>query len=113
MTNLAPRVAVDLSKPQDFDIRRGNSWTGVIYNIHTADKTEVWSCKVHSKSIEFITANGVLLRTCYYSTWFSAVNYNIEGNSTEFTMSRNKGISNKTKSFTYDDQRLTWKRSSR
>ena len=110
MTQLTPSLALDLSRPQNFDIKHGKSWTRVIYNLFTANNQEVWTCKVHSRSIEFMTVDGVMLATAVLHTWKSDVEVHLEQSDVDFTMERNKGMFNETKSFTFNGMHFTWKR---
>ena len=110
MTTLAPTLALDCTQPQNFDIRYGKSWKRIIYNLMTADKQEVWTVQVHSKSMELFTVDGLLLGTCSFHTWKSDVDIHLEQTGVNFTMARNKGLFNETKSFEFNDGHYTWKR---
>jgi hypothetical protein len=101
---------LDPSRPQNFDITHGKSWRRIIYNLSTSSKQEVWTVKVHSKSIELSTVDGLLLGTCVFHTWKSDVEVHLEQKGVDFTMSRNKGVFNETKSFEFNGARFTWKR---
>ena len=111
MTTTLTNLPIDLSQPQNLDIRYGKSWLKVIYNFFTADGQQVWTTKVHSKSIEFLTADGKLLGTCQYHNLKSDVDVHLEATNQNFTMTRNKdGMLNETKSFDFAGHHLTWKR---
>jgi hypothetical protein len=111
MTTLTPNLAhIDCRQPQNFDIKLTPTWTRIIYNFLTADKQELWTARVHSKSVEFFTTDGLLLGTCTYHTWKSDVEIHLEQTRTDFTMTRNKGMFNEAKSFELSGGKFTWKR---
>jgi len=106
---MANLLAPELIQPQNFDIRYGKSWKRIIYNLKTAAGRDIWTVKVHSKSLEFMSVDGILLGSANYHMLSNDVDISIPG-CKEFTMSRDKGLWSTTKSFTFQNDKFTWKR---
>jgi hypothetical protein len=121
-TTSAMPSGIDITAPQAYDLK--NIKWDLVYNgayslRASGTETEVWNVKIHYRSLEIFRADGSLVGTANLHQFSTRVEVSMHDHSdseqapSEFTMTRNKGIFNESKSFTVQGQKLTWKRATK
>lgn len=104
MTDPAYKQKIDPTQPTSYRVILGSNILAPSYSIQTTDGVEIWTVKIHTKTLDFSTHEGQALGTAIYHNTttrvdFELVSEDVAPAQAAFALKRNKGILNETKSF--------------